>query len=90
MLRLIAGSLLVLILAFFYSLVFAGEPGDFVSTAGGAKKHFVFSDKNKVQEFVKQQNSLGIKAKVTTQKQPGKRYSVLLKGYTQWTPAFTM
>ena len=53
-----------------------------------SKKHFVFSDKEKAQTFIEKQNNSGKISNLTTRKQPIKRYSVLLKGYQQWAPAF--
>ena len=77
MIRLFAGSLFLLI--FSYSISYAED---------NSKKQFVFSDMEKAQIFVKKQNDLGKEANLTTQKQPIKRYFVLLKGYKQWAPAF--
>lgn len=53
-----------------------------------SKKYFVFSDKEKAQLFVEKQKKSGKTANLTTQKQPEKRFFVLLKGYKQWAPAF--
>ena len=51
-------------------------------------QHYVFTDKQKADQFVKEQKKSTKKVNLTTQKKSVQRFYVLLKGYTQWSAAF--
>ncbi len=60
---------------------------DSAQTSNG-QKQFVFTAHNKAKKFAQQQKNKGNTATIRTEKKTGKRYFVILKGYSQWAPAF--
>lgn len=83
MLRTIAGSLLFLFTIQQYAFA--------VDTASDSRlvtRHYVFSDKHKAENFIREQKKISRKANLTTQKKAIQQFYVLLKGYAQWSSAF--
>ena len=87
MFRVLAGCLLFFGVLALTALV-SVQAAEANSKSGSKTRHYVFSDRQKAEQFVKEQKQSAKRVNLTTQKKPVQRFYVLLKGYTQWSQAF--
>ncbi len=88
MLRIVAGYFLVCWGFYFTVQASVVQAAEISSYRSSVTRHYVFEDKQKADQFVKEQKQSAKKVNLTTQKKPVQRFYVLLKGYTQWSTAF--
>ena len=88
MLRIVAGSFLVCLVSFLAIHTPVVQAAEASSYRSSVTQHYVFTDKQKAEQFVKEQKQSAKTVNLTTQKKPVQRFYVLLKGYTQWSTAF--